>query len=413
MFHQSQLRHQTGANVLPQEVILLANLSVPDAQGVLLGNGIEHPADPPLIPAGEPGRFQGEHHAVQIRAQVLLKVIDGVRPKQTKYRHRQLVGRSLGRQVFIPAAGVVDPVRPAAPQGKAVGADLVPAGGPGGDAVSLGGVFQGHGIQHPGTDGPGVPAEDGKEGVHIGIHQAFALLRLVTNAVSAVHPLVKLLGHLAAKTHACLFAQLPGDFPPGGDLILGGGFFQHQLLVAGVGERIVFQRVGGGQAVLPHRLNLLLNGLEVVLYEAAWLLMGLADKVVDIDNGCFFHSVLPRPPVGAEFLGPCPPQAGRSVGQFKNTISYPAVLCKTLFANGCKKAPGVRVRGKRSRSIRRRASDAANGFLHWRHGLIGFLCGKEVDSCAQDCHCGAEGQHGGNAQVIDELPSCNGAQNRT
>ena len=62
--HQIQLGQQAGADVLPQKVVLLAHLGVADAQRVLFGDGVEHPANPLLVPAGEPGGLQGEHHAV-------------------------------------------------------------------------------------------------------------------------------------------------------------------------------------------------------------------------------------------------------------------------------------------------------------------------------------------------------------
>ena len=289
-----QLRLKTGADVLPQKVVLLPHLGVAHAAAVSAGQAGKIPADALRVPAVGAAGFQ-RVNAAQPRPGVLLKGKDRVRRQQPEHGHRQLTVRRLCGQILVFAAGVVDAVWEPAPQRKAVGAQLVAADGRAGHAVFFLRVGDGDRVQHPGTDGFGVIPKHRSKILHISVHQRPALVRVVAHAVGAVHPLVELVGLRLGERHPGPAAERLRDFPPGGDLVVFVGLAAQQLLVAGFHQRVVLEGVGGGQPVLLQQADLPGDGVEIRLQELAWLLVGHADKVVYIDDGVLFvcHGVPP------------------------------------------------------------------------------------------------------------------------
>ena len=288
-----ELRLKAGADILPQEVVFLTHLGVANAQRVLVSDAGEDPADELGVTAGEPGRLQGVDTLEAIPG-IGLEIIDRIRAQQTEHGDLQLVLFRLGGDENILFAGEVHTVGVAAPEGKAVGTQLVTADTGTNQAVLFRGIADGHVIQNPGADGLGVFPENRVEIRHIGIHQFLPVFRRITQGVGAVHPVIVLF-FLAAvpEGDAGPAAQLAGDLPPGGNFVVLVQIIQQQSLISRVDQCVMFQCVCTRQTVLLHQDQLVADGLKIIGDEFAGVLMGLADKVINIDDGCLLHECSP------------------------------------------------------------------------------------------------------------------------
>ena len=223
-----------------------------------------------------------------------LEIIDGVRSQQPEHGNIQLHFPGGGRQEGIVPAGEIDTVGPAAPEGEAIGGDLVPADTGGLHAVLFPGVADGHTVHDPGTDIGRISAVDGEEVRHIGIHELFPLRGCVAQAVGAVHPVIVLqllTGIPEADTGPA--AQGLGDLPPQAQLVVFVQIFLQKLLVPRLHEGIVFQRVGAREAVLLHQNQDPAQGIEIIQKEPAGLRMGHPDEIVNVNDGSLFHGRAP------------------------------------------------------------------------------------------------------------------------
>ena len=285
-----ELGFQTGLDVLPEEIVLLTHLAVLDAQGILLGHAAEVAGHEPGIPSGKPGGLHGDHALHVLPADMILKIVDGIRAQKPENGDVQLhfFGGS-GDEGVVPA-GEIHAVGPAAPEGEAVGGHLVSADAGGLHAIFLTGVADGHAVHDPRADVGGIIAVNCVEIRHVGIHQELSLLRGVAQTVGTVHPVV-VLQLLAGvpKAHTGPAAQGLGDLPPHAKLVVLVQVFLQQLLVPGLHEGIVFQCIGPGEAVLLHQDQNAPQGIEIIHQEPAGLRVGHADEVVNMNNGSLFH----------------------------------------------------------------------------------------------------------------------------
>lgn len=285
-----QLGPQAGPDILPEEIVLLSHLGVSHAQAFLPAKAVEEPTNPLRVPACEPGGLQGVH-PLQALPQILLKIVNGVRAQKPENRRGQLLLPGLSGDKFILPAGIVDAVGVAAPEGEAVGPQLVPANGAAQKPVLLRPIAQGHRVQNPSADGLGVPAEHLVKIRHIRVQEPLSLLRFVADTIGAVHPVVVHRGDLPPEGHARPAAQGLGDLPPDGKLVALVQVIPKQGLVPGIHQGVVLQSIGPGKAVLLDQGNLLLNRLKIVPDKPAGLDMRHADKLINMDHNRLSHPV--------------------------------------------------------------------------------------------------------------------------
>ncbi len=287
-FQGFQLRFHARFDIFPEKIVFLSYMGIAWTQRVLLRETSEKPVDPLFVSPYEPGGLQ-RVDPVEAGAHILFEIVDGIRPQKPEHGDMKLPAVSIGGNIFVAQAGIIDAVGIAAPEGEAVCPHLIPADGAGHNTILFGCVGDSYRIQYPGTYGFGIEAEYLQEVLHVGVHQFFALLRGIADAVGAVHPFVEFFRPGSPEGDLRFLAERLRDFPPGGNLIpdIRAGF--QQFLIAGFHESIVFQSVGCRETVLPDQSDLVLDGFEVIWNEDAGLHMGHADEVVNVDDYRFFH----------------------------------------------------------------------------------------------------------------------------
>ena len=291
LLKQLQLWHQARADVFPQEVVFLPRLGILHPQCIFLRQAPEKPPEPLRVPPHQPACFQGVH-PLQGIADIGFKIVDGIRPQKPEHRNPDLVFFRPCREEKVLPAGIIDPVGPAAPEGKAVHTHLVPADGPRRRAVPLRGVGKGDNIQHPGADRAGIFPENIKEIRHIGVHQPFAFLRRVADGIGGIHPVIIVLPRFPApEPDAGPEAKGLCDLPPGSQRIPGAQLPLQKRLVLRLHEGVVLYGIGAGKTDSVDGLNLSAQGIKIILYKPAGLIVGHPDHLIKINNGSLFHSL--------------------------------------------------------------------------------------------------------------------------